>query len=66
MAVIGGLTAYSYLALGMPGGVTMIHKMGTVGVVIVSIIGAAGGVAIVWIWKEIQDFIRHNSKSRAA
>ena len=66
MAVIGGLVGYSYLALGMPGSISMVQKMGTFGIILVSFLGACGGVAIAWIWKEIQEITRRSHNNRGA
>jgi hypothetical protein len=66
MAFIGGLVAYSYLALGMPGSVSLIRKLGTGGVSLCTFLGAVLGVGCAWIWKELQDITRRKPNGRAA
>ncbi len=65
LALIGGLSAYSYLALGLPGSIPLIHKMGTAGVVLIAIFGAVFGVGIAWVWKEFQDLRRKKPNPRS-
>lgn len=62
LALIGGLIAYSYLALGLPGSPALMHKMGTSGVAIIAILGAGTGVGAAWIWKEFQEILRNKAK----
>jgi beta-N-acetylhexosaminidase len=64
LALIGGLSAYSYLALGLPGSISLIHKMGTLGIILISISGAGMGVGFTWIWKELQDLFRRKPNPR--
>jgi beta-N-acetylhexosaminidase len=66
LAFIGGLVAYSYLALGMPGSVSFIRKLGTGGVSLCTFLGAVLGVGCAWIWKELQDITRRKPNGRAA
>jgi beta-N-acetylhexosaminidase len=54
LALIGGLLAYSYLALGMPGSTTLIHKAGSWGIILITFFGACIGMAGTWVWREIQ------------
>jgi hypothetical protein len=58
LALIGGLIAYSYLALGMPGSVALIRKLGTGGVALSTFLGAIVGVGAVWVWKEFIEISR--------
>jgi peptidoglycan/LPS O-acetylase OafA/YrhL len=51
---IGGLLAYTYLAIDMPGSETMTQNIGTWGVLIVSAVGAAVGVCAVIIWQMVE------------
>ena len=51
---IGGLLAYTYLAIDMPGSETMTQNIGTWGVLIVSTVGAAVGVCVVIIWQMVE------------
>jgi beta-N-acetylhexosaminidase len=64
LALIGGLVVYSYLALGMPGSVSLIRKLGTGGVALCTFFGAVVGVGGVWIWKELQDITRKRPNGR--
>jgi len=66
LALIGGLMAYSYLALGMPGSVSLIRKLGTGGVALSTFFGAVVGVGGAWIWKELQDITRKKQKGTVA
>jgi beta-N-acetylhexosaminidase len=53
LILIGGLAAYSYIALGMPGSKPLLQDMGTWGVLLVTLIGAAVGAAASWSWRGI-------------
>jgi beta-N-acetylhexosaminidase len=53
LILIGGLAAYSYIALGMPGSKSLLQDMGTRGVLLVTVIGAAVGAAASWSWRGI-------------
>ena len=64
LALIGGLVVYSYLALGMPGSVSLIRKLGTGGVSLCTFFGAIVGVGATWIWKELQDITRRKPNGR--
>ena len=52
---IGGLLAYTYLAINMPGSETMTQNIGIWGVLIVSTFGAAIGVGAVIIWQMVEN-----------
>jgi beta-N-acetylhexosaminidase len=55
LPLIGGMISYSYLAINMPGSESMLHQMGTWGVLLFVIIGAIIGAGVVWIW-QMMDF----------
>lgn len=55
LALIGGLAAYTYLALGLPGSVQFLQNTGTWGVVIVSILGAGLGWGATVSWQRIKE-----------
>ena len=48
-AIIGGLSAYSYLALQLPGSQQILLRLGTGGVILVSTFGAVVGLALTWL-----------------
>lgn len=47
-AIIGGLSAYSYLALQLPGSQQILLRLGTGGAILVSTFGAVVGLALTW------------------
>ena len=55
LALIGGLVAYTYLALGLPGSVEFLQNTGTWGVVIVSLLGAGLGWGATLGWQQIKE-----------
>ncbi len=55
LPLIGGMFTYIYLAINMPGSESMLKQMGTWGVMLFVVIGAAIGVGAVWIW-QMMDF----------
>jgi beta-N-acetylhexosaminidase len=54
LVLIGGLAAYSYIALGMPGSKPLLQDLGTRGVLLVTLVGAAVGAAASWSWRGFQ------------
>ncbi|MCS6907781.1 MAG: glycoside hydrolase family 3 N-terminal domain-containing protein, partial [Anaerolineales bacterium] len=48
-AIIGGLSAYSYLALDLPGSHQILAKAGAVGIILMTILGASIGLALTWL-----------------
>jgi beta-N-acetylhexosaminidase len=54
LALIGGLTAYSYLALLLPGSEQLFEVMGGWGVILVTFAGAIIGGASSWGWRVIR------------
>lgn len=51
LAFIGGLLAYSYLALKLPGSVDLLDSAGGLGVVLVTLSGTAVGLLVTWSWR---------------
>lgn len=54
LTLIGGLLAYSYLAIGMPGSNDLVRSSGTLGVIIVTLVGAGAGWGISLGWRELK------------
>jgi hypothetical protein len=54
MAVIGGLVAYIYLALQMPGAQKMLDRSGAFAILAMTSSGALAGLLITWVWRNIQ------------
>jgi beta-N-acetylhexosaminidase len=54
LPLIVGMFAYVYLAINMPGSKSMIEQMGTWGVMLFVLIGAAIGAAAVWVWQMME------------
>jgi beta-N-acetylhexosaminidase len=55
LTVIGGLLAYSYLALDMPGSNVLVQHTGTWGVVLISVLGAGLGWGAAWGWRGLKE-----------
>jgi beta-N-acetylhexosaminidase len=53
LVLIGGLAAYSYIALGMPGSKSLLQGMGSRGVLLVTLLGAAVGAVACWSWRGV-------------
>jgi beta-N-acetylhexosaminidase len=51
--LIGGMLTYTYLAVNLPGSTSMLEQLGTWAVLLFVVIGAAVGVAAVWIWQGV-------------
>lgn len=49
-SLLGGLIAYNYIALGMPGSATFAQSNGMSGVVAITVLGLLAGWAIGWWW----------------
>jgi hypothetical protein len=54
LALIGGLIAYSYLALGLPGSQDLLESAGAWGIVIVTLLGCAAGILAAWSWRALR------------
>ncbi len=52
-AILGGLLAYNYLALGLPGSAAWIKASGLAGILGVVILGAALGFGGGWLWTRV-------------
>lgn len=61
LALIGGLIAYSYLALGMPGSETLLQALGVWGILLITLIGSATGIISTWSWRTL-DSISNNDE----
>lgn len=48
--LIGGLTAYNYLSLGLPGSVNVLTSGGILGVLGMTFLGGAAGWGCAWLW----------------
>jgi beta-N-acetylhexosaminidase len=48
---IGGLTAYSYIALRMPGSNSLVNELGTAGILLITLVGAVAGAIVAWSWR---------------
>jgi beta-N-acetylhexosaminidase len=51
LPLIGGMLTYIYLAINLPGAESLLTQMGTWGVLLFVLIGAAIGAATIWIWQ---------------
>ncbi len=54
-SIIGGLIAYSYLALQLPGSLLLLKNLGTFGVIVFTLLGAVLGVSLVWAIRTIRN-----------
>jgi beta-N-acetylhexosaminidase len=57
LPLIGGMFTYIYLASNMPGSSPLLNDMGTWGVILLVVIGAVMGAAVIWIWQMLD--MRH-------
>jgi hypothetical protein len=55
LTLIGGILAYSYLAIGMPGSKTLVQHTGTWGVLFFTIVGAGIGWVAAWGWRGFKE-----------
>ncbi len=55
LTTIGGMLAYTYLALGMPGSKDVVQQTGTWGVLIITVLGAGIGWAAAWGWRGMKE-----------
>ena len=51
---IGGLAAYNYIALDLPGSQAVVGKGGTGGILLVSLGGVALGAVAAWVWRSVE------------
>lgn len=54
MAVIGGLAAYIYLALQLPGASEMLERSGAGAILATAASGSAAGLLVTWAWRYLQ------------
>jgi len=50
LAFIGGLMAYSYVALQLPGSEIILERSVARGVILTTLLGASAGLLVTWIW----------------
>jgi hypothetical protein len=55
LAFIGGLLAYSYVALQLPGSETMLERSVARGVILTTLLGASAGLLLTWAWRAISN-----------
>lgn len=53
LAWIGGLLAYFYLALNLPGSEALLRRTGLWGVILLALLGAGLGAGITWLWRSL-------------
>ncbi len=54
LALIGGLIAYSYLALSLPGSMSLLKATGGWGILLTTLLGSTIGISAAWAWRMIQ------------
>jgi hypothetical protein len=59
LAVIGGMLAYSYIALGLPGSSELINIPGAWGILLVTILGSGVGWGASYGWQKARDQVDH-------
>lgn len=50
---LGGLAAYSYLALGLPGGTAWLMNYGFWGILVAVLAGTVAGIGAGWLWRRL-------------
>lgn len=55
LAFIGGLLAYSYIALQLPGSEIMLERSVARGVILTTLLGASAGLFLTWVWRTISN-----------
>ncbi len=55
IAMIGGLVAYSYLTLRLPGSDQLLTRAGTLGLILVTVFGTTVGLLLIWIPRLIKN-----------
>ncbi len=64
LSLIGGLLAYTYLALGLPGSAMVVEEAGSWGVLLVTILGSTLGWGTAWGWQAFEN--NHNRSLQSA
>ncbi len=59
LALIGGLAAYNYLAMGLPGSENLLESSGALGILLITILGCLVGILAAWIWRYVQRGLNH-------
>jgi beta-N-acetylhexosaminidase len=54
LSLIGGLSAYTYLASGLPGSQDLIGSSGAFGILLVTVLGCVTGILVAWAWRYLQ------------
>jgi beta-N-acetylhexosaminidase len=55
ISIICGVFVYSYLVLEMPGSESVLQNYGSLGIVILTLLGAGLGTVVAWIWRYQQN-----------
>ena len=51
LALTGGLVAYSYIAIGLPGSQNLLDSSGSLGIIMITLLGCATGILFTWTWR---------------
>ena len=54
LSLIGGLSAYSYLTLELPGSQALLTSLDRWGLLLITLLGAIIGIIAVWIWRMVK------------
>ncbi len=63
LTMIGGLLAYSYLALQMPGSEELLKNSVSRGVFLITLLGAGLGLLITWLWRALSSANEESSRN---
>lgn len=55
LSLIGGLLAYTYLALGLPGSAMIVQQAGSWGVLLITVLGSTLGWGTAWGWQAMEN-----------
>lgn len=61
LAFIGGLMAYSYVALQLPGSEIILERSVARGVILTTLLGATAGLLVTWVWWLVNNRPPHKS-----
>ena len=53
LAICGGLLAYCYIIIGLPGSKTVLDQLSGWGILLVTMIGSALGIILAWSWRAV-------------